>query len=123
MIRNPIAAIWSMSERRWGSSQTTVEPRYYSIAENTENWCACADLVVQYAADPGTYICQFGRLVSEPREESERIFEFLGIRGGRTFEPRPTKRIGFSDSERALILQNARQQIDALSALGFSDLA
>ena len=76
------------------------------VDEYADNWCSCADLLLQYCSDPNTYIVQFGRLCNDPENESRRIFEFLNIREGSSFQPRQTSEIGFSNEEREKILQS-----------------
>jgi len=121
-IRDPIATIWSMTRRMWGVSLADMETRRFSIEEYTENWCSCADLILQYCSDPNTYIVQFGRLVNEPESESRRIFDFLNIRKGISFKPRQTKEIGFSNEEQEKILRMVQPQLELLNAQGISDL-
>jgi len=122
MIRDPIATVWSMTQEKWGYSLTDGEPQKLPVDEHIENWKACADLLIEYSADASAYICQFGRLVTEPERESSRIFDFLQVRRGEPFRPNPTDKIGFSDKERELIQRLARPQLDALRAHGITDL-
>lgn len=122
MIRDPVATVWSMKQKKWGSSLTNFEPRTFSVEEHTESWCSCVDCILQYTADPNTYICQFGRLITDPENESKQILDFLKIRKGQPFQPRQTKSTGFSKEERALILRISRPQLKALYAQGISDL-
>ena len=111
-----------MNQVLWGRSMPDFDPRTRSLEEHVANWCDCADVILRYTTDAETYICQFGRLVAEPEAESERIFQFLGIRKGRPFEPRPTASIGFSDEERETILRLSQPQLDALHAADLADL-
>jgi hypothetical protein len=121
-IRDPIATVWSMSRRTWGESLTSPEGIRFTIEEYTQNWCACADLVLQYRSDPNTCVVQFGRLVSDPGNESRRVLDFLKIRNGRSFEPRPTEDSGFSREERASILRIVQPRLALLDAHGLSGL-
>ena len=118
MIRDPIATVWSMRRRAWGVSLATPQPRTFSVAEHTENWCACADLMLHYRRDPNTYICAFHQLAQAPAVESERILAFLQLPSGAPFVPQPTKNPGFSEAERDLILKLSRPQREALTAQG-----
>jgi hypothetical protein len=122
-VRDPVATIWSMTRRTWGSSLTHMETRRFTIEAYVENWCSCADLVLQYCSDPNTYIVQFGRLVNDPENESRRIFNFLKLRNGNSFQPRPTKEIGFSNKEQEKILGMLQPQLELLNAQGISDLS
>lgn len=122
-IRDPIATIWSMSQRAWGESLTKQESRYFTLDEHIENWNACATLACDLASDPNVYIVQFGRLVHDPKLEAQRIFEFLGIRHGVPFEPRPTHSSGFNALERETILCLTRLFVDKLSSKGIQDLS
>lgn len=122
VIRDPIATIWSMTRRTWGESLTNMETKRFTIEEHQENWSSCADLVLKYCSDPNTYIVQFGRLVHDPENESIRIFDFLNIRKGNSFEPRQTKEIGFNNEEQKKILRMVQPQLELLTAAGISDL-
>jgi hypothetical protein len=121
-IRNPIATIWSMTRRTWGSSLTNVESKRFTIEEYIENWCSCANLILQHCSDPNTYIVQFGRLVNEPENESRRIFDFLNIRKGDSFQPCGTKEVGFNNEEKEKILRMVQPPLERLNAQGISDL-
>jgi hypothetical protein len=99
-----------------------METRRFTIEEYIENWCSCADLILQYCSDPNTYIVQFGRLINDPENESRRILDFLNIRKGNSFQPRQTSEIGFSKEEREKILHMVRPQLELLNAQGISDL-
>lgn len=122
-VRDPIGTIWSMTRRTWGESLTNAESREFTIEEYMENWCSCVDLISQYNTDPQTYIVQFGRLVSDPENESRRILGFLGVRGGSSFQPRQTKGIGFSNEEREKILRGVQTQLELLHSQGISELS
>jgi hypothetical protein len=121
-VRDPIATIWSITERTWGVSLTNRETKRFTIEEHAENWCSCTDLILQYCSDPNTYIVQFGRLTNDPENESRRILDFLNIRKGNSFQPRQTSDIGFSNEEREKILRMVRPQLELLNAQGISDL-
>jgi len=121
-IRDPISTIWSMTRRTWGESLTNMETKRFTIEEHQENWSSCADLVLKYCSDPNTYIVQFGRLVHDPENESRRIFDFLNIRKGNSFQPRQTKEIGFNNEEQEKILRMVQPQLELLNAQGISDL-
>jgi hypothetical protein len=121
-IRDPIATIWSMTRRTWGESLTNIESKRFTIEEYKENWSSCVDLILKYCSDPNTYIVQFGRLIKEPENESRRIFDFLNIRKGNSFEPRQTKDVGFSNEEQEKILRMVQPQLELLNARGIWDL-
>ena len=122
-IRDPLATIWSMSQRVWGESLTTPDARKFTLGEYAENWCVCADLSLQFQNDVNTHIVQFGNLIKDSGNESRRIFDFLHIRNGNPFQPRRTHEIGFSLEEQEKILQIVRKQIEALSLHGITHLA
>jgi len=122
-IRHPIHTIWSMSQRTWGSSLKEIETRRYTLDEYIENWCSCADIILQYSTDPNTYIVQFGRLINNPKNESRRILDFLNIRNGNTFQARQTNEIGFSQQEREKILRLVQPRLELLNIKGISDLS
>jgi hypothetical protein len=122
-IRDPVATIWSMRGRTWGTSLMNAEARRLTIEEHIENWCSCANLILLYCSDPNTYVVQFWRLVNDPENESRRIYDFLNLREGISFRPRQTSEIGFSDEERETILRKVRPQLELLKAQGISDLS
>lgn len=122
-IRDPLATIWSMSQRVWGESLSTPEARKFTLEEYAENWCACADLALQFRGDGNTHIVQFGNLIKDPVNESGRIFALLHIRNGNPFQPRRTHEIGFSLEEQEKILRIVRKQQEALSLNGITCLA
>ena len=123
VIRDPVATIWSMSRRRWGESLTNREAKKFTLQEFTENWCSCADLLLSYRTDPSTYILQYGCLVSDPVNESRRIYDFLQIKYGDSFQPRKTKEIGFNRDEREEILLSVEPQLKQLSAQGILNIS
>ena len=123
VVRDPIATVWSMSKRAWGESLTNNQTKRFTIEEYQENWCSCADLILQYCSDPNTYIVQFGRLINDSENESKRIFDFLNIRPGNFFQPRQTKEIGFSNEEQEKILRMVQPYLELLRAQGIADLS
>lgn len=122
IVRNPIAIIWSMAGRSWGESLTSMASRRFTIEEHAENWCSCADIILQYCSDPNTYIVQFGRLINDPESESKRILDFLNIRNGKSFQPSQTNKIGFSNEEREKIMRMVQPHLELLNAQGISEL-
>ncbi len=118
LIREPVATIWSMSNRRWGESLTRAEAREFTLAEYAENWRACADLILKYQADPLTYIVHYGQLIHDPMGQSREILRFLGVREGKPFEPHRTKEIGFSAEQEAQILQVVKSELEKLQLQG-----
>jgi hypothetical protein len=121
-VRDPLATIWSMTERTWGESLANTESKRFTIEEHTKNWCSCTDLILRYCSDPNTYIVQFGRLTNDTEYESRKIFDFLNIRNGNSFQAHQTKEIGFSNEEREKILRMVQPQLELLTAQGISDL-
>ena len=91
-----------------------VELREFSMEEHIENWCANVDLALEYASDPGAYLCSYERLVTDPVAESRRIWDFLGLREGTPFAPRPTKDVGFDLNELDRITEATAGQVEAL---------
>ncbi|MCK6567149.1 MAG: sulfotransferase [Anaerolineales bacterium] len=122
-IRDPLATIWSMSRRTWGESLTEPQRRRFTLDEYIEDWNMCAELVLENCAAPNVYIVQFGRLINDPANESKRIFDFLGIRGGALFEPRETNEINFDNKEREKILTAVAGQVEKLRIKGIKDLS
>jgi hypothetical protein len=122
-IRDPLATVWSMSQRVWGESLTVPNSRKFTIEEYSENWCACADLLLKLAAQENTYIVQFGNLINDSKNESKRIFDFLNIRNGIPFQPRRTKELGFSQEEKEKILRIVQPQLEKLRFHRITNLA
>lgn len=122
MVRDPISTIWSMCQRKWGYSLVGFEPRTLTLDEHIENWCTCADIVLDYIDDPNAYVCAFGRLVDTPQEESEQILRFLHLSGGEPFRPQTVKKVGFGDAERIYILQKTNSRVDAFEQQGILNL-
>jgi hypothetical protein len=117
MVRNPLSTIWSMRQRKWGYSLTVENLREYTLMECIQNWCDCAELAYQNAGDSSVYICMFERLISEPEEESRRIFDFLSINSNNYFQPKPTKKPGFSTDDTELILRETEPFRKSLSTI------
>jgi hypothetical protein len=121
-IRDPVATVWSMSQRAWGESLASREFRRFTLDEYAENWCSCADIILRFSQDPNTYVSQFGRLIHNPENESKRIFNFLNIRNGVPFQPRQTHEIGFNKDDRENILRIVQPQLVKLKTHGITDL-
>lgn len=111
MIRDPLSTIWSMQERKWGYSIRNYTPRKFNLEFYIENWCDCADIIIDYADDNNTCICSFETLVKNPENESGRIFDFLNISRGEPFQPQEVKTVGFSDDERDLIQSKTKNHV------------
>lgn len=114
LVRDPLATIWSMRERKWGFSLTAAEPRAFSLEEHTQNWCDCAEVVLRFAADPQCHVCSFEKLVRDPVQTSRDLYRFLELPHGPPFQPTPVKTIGFTEQERRQILEQTRSQVEAL---------
>jgi hypothetical protein len=121
-IRDPVATVWSMTRRTWGTSLACAESRNFTLEQYLDIWCSAADLILQYCTDPNTYIVQFGRLVHNPERESKHICVFLDIHKGSPFRPRSTDRVDFSPAELEKIWQAVRPRLDQLHAMGISEL-
>jgi len=114
MIRDPLATIWSMRQRKWGYSLTDFEPKEYSLEEHIGVWCANADLILKFHADPDVYVCPFGELVNQSQHQSQKVLDFLNIKNGKMFQPRPTQSIGFNQAHKDLILDTVQSRLDLL---------
>jgi len=105
LVRDPVATVWSMTQREWGSSRRDIEPSRLTFETHLRTWIDCADLAVKLRDDPLTYVCRYETLVEDPIAESVRIARFLALTGvAAPFEPRPSDTVGFSTEERARIL-------------------
>ena len=121
-IRDPIATVWSMSQRAWGESLTVPDSRRFRLEEYIENWCACAELISTHADAKNVYVVQFGRLVRDADNESKRILDFLGLPIESPFQPRRTHEIGFSKEDRKKIQKAAAPYLENLRQRGITDL-
>lgn len=121
MLRDPLSTIWSMKERKWGYSLRDYTPISFPLESHIENWCSCADLILDYADDHNTYICYFESLVDNPKIESAKIFDFLKISNGTLFQPREVKNVDFGDEERELISTQTKDHLEALKKRGLLD--
>lgn len=122
MVREPIGTVWSMSQRKWGYSLTEGEPRTFTLEEHVANWCACADIALEWASDPNVYVCFYDRLVTAPESESMRIAHFLGLGKVGTFEPKQSSEPGFSPDQRAFIAAQTQSRVEALAAVGVAEV-
>jgi hypothetical protein len=122
IIRDPVATIWSMTQRTWGESLAMKEAKTFSIEEHIDNWRACADLILQNQSNPDTYVVQFGRLTRDPENESRRIFDFLNIRRGDSFRALQTKETDFRCGEREMIMGLVQQRLELLNTKGISEI-
>ena len=118
MIRDPLATVFSMTQRTWGHSLHPPEYRSFSLETYAETWCACVEALLPLLDDPRVYVRPFGRLVAAPEEESARIAEFLDLPRRAPFEPQPTRTLDFSPEDRAFVQQRTQPQREALHARG-----
>jgi hypothetical protein len=115
LLRDPVPTIWSMTKRKWGFSLRNTEPVDFSLEEHIETWCSNVNAALEYADDSESYLCFNSRLVADPIPESRRISDFLGIKEGRPFEPRPTKQVGFDEEHLRKIRDATAVQVEALA--------
>ena len=115
VLRDPVATLWSMTQRKWGVSLRNTEPVDLSMEEHIETWCSNVDAALEYADDSQAYLCFNSRLVADPVSESRRISQFLGIERTRPFEPRPTKQVGFDNGQLAKIRDATALHVEALA--------
>ena len=114
MVRAPLDAIWSMSQRPWGTSLVTDELRTFSLETHIATWNANMNVIASLRDEPNVYICSFNRFVTEPRAEADRIRNFLGLRSGPTFVPKETKTVEFGPAERDQILHSTEARWEHL---------
>lgn len=121
MLRHPVATVWSMNERSWGTSLTSGETRRLTLQEHVQTWRDSARIIRLATERAEGYVCVFERLVGDAPAESARVREFLGLAPGPAFAPRATKEIGFSERDRDRILKLTRSERERLAALGIAD--
>ena len=110
IMRDPIATIWSMTQRQWGYSLASKELRTFSLQEHVENWTDCAEVIHEYAAKKNVYVCKFENLTESPEEESRRIFDFLELPYSKNFQPKQTSVSSFSEEDKEFILRETKMQ-------------
>jgi len=114
MFRDPVATIWSMTQRKWGYSLKQKTRISYSIEESVANWNACAEAGLNYAEDKNFFFCHFDRLISDSKEMSKQIFHFLGLNSANYFKPKQTKVSAFSLEEKEFIITKTKHNLDRL---------
>ena len=114
MARAPLNAIWSMSQRPWGTSLSTRELRTIPLETHIETWNENMDVIATLRSEPGVHICFFNRFITEPETEADRIRKFLTLRSGPAFVPKETKTVGFSPEARDRILEMTQWRWDRL---------
>jgi hypothetical protein len=115
LLRDPVPTLWSMAQRKWGFGMRNTEPVPYPLEDHIQTWCSNVEVALEYADDPRAYLCFNSRLVADPIPESRRIFDFLNIRGGLPFEPRPTKEVGFDEEQLEKIRRATAAHAEALA--------
>lgn len=122
VIREPIATVWSMSQRSWGESLAVPDLRRFRLEDYIENWCSCAELISLYSDIGNTYVVQFGRLIGDARNESKRTLDFLGLQIETPFQPRQTHKVGFNKEDVEKIVRTTAPYLDNLRLHGITDL-
>lgn len=105
LIREPLATIWSMQKKEWWGHSLTQFPLFrLTLDECIKIWNDSAMLAEKYRGDKNAYVCEFEKLVADPKKESDEISRFLNISGAQPFFPNSTASIGFSEAEQQYIL-------------------
>lgn len=120
MVRNPEAVVNSMTNRKWGYSVDGMEPQPRSVQESVEIWNHGATCAAQVATRQNARVVSFEDLVSNPREMSSQIADFLGLSGYTDFEPRPTSDLTHSPEECEKIWSMSREGREKLATRGVS---
>jgi hypothetical protein len=110
MIRDPIATLWSMRQRKWGYSAHPESLKTFKLEDYVRNWIACVEIISDLASKENVYICVFEKLLVDPQVESQKIFDFLSIRSGQPFQPKATSVSSFQSSEQAYILRETKEK-------------
>jgi hypothetical protein len=118
MVRNPEAVVNSMTNRKWGYSVDGMEPQSRSVQESVEIWNHGATCATKVATRQNALLVSFENLVSNPREVSSQIADFLGLSGHTDFEPRPTSDITQSPDECEKIWSMSREAREKLATKG-----
>jgi hypothetical protein len=104
VIRDPVATLWSMRNRKWGYSLMTGEPIEYSLCTCIDIWNRNAEAIAHFAGKSNCLVVHFESLVTSPAE-SEKVLSFLNIRSPSRFVAAPTKTIGFTAEDKERIIQ------------------
>ena len=105
LVRDPVATIWSMQKKEWWGYSLTQRPLFrLGLDECIKIWNDSTMLAHKYRKAKNAYVCEFEKLVADPRKESEEISRFLGIPYNRPFCPNETALIGFDQAKQQYIL-------------------
>jgi Sulfotransferase family len=110
LVRDPLATVSSMMNRRWGYSLRSGTVGDMSIDKAIETWNSCADIALSHHGKPTTHVCRFENLISHPERESRKIWQFLSIDTNRVFEPRTTGETGLSASQSDYVLSRTSER-------------
>jgi hypothetical protein len=118
MLRDPLETIWSMVNRQWGYSLTSLELHTMPLEDCVRTWNKCGQVILANAHLPNTYVCHFNQLVRQPQEESQKIGRFLEIGSLSPFNPRPYSKEKFPEEERRYILDETCDTVNRLRSAG-----
>jgi hypothetical protein len=117
MVREPVAVVWSMMNRKWGESLTKEIPGIYAIEKCVQIWKTNVNLIEKFLSYQNIYVCHFEKLIADPAAESADILKFLSISESKPFKPKLTKKYNFSPNDLEYVLRETKSQREAISAL------
>jgi len=99
IVREPVATIWSITNRLWGYSRVSKGLKTTSVDQAIRLWLKTSDVALSRLDDDQTYVCLYENLIADPENESRSISSFLSTRPDQIFQPRQTQKVHFSDAQ------------------------
>ena len=109
MVRHPVNVINSMLKRKWGYSLRKCNPSEISPDTAIKWWKMSAYYYTEYKYK-NIYLCKFEDLINNPRNESRKLLQFLGLKGLPAFIPHATKVLDLDNSITQNILRETRME-------------
>jgi len=110
MMRHPISVTNSLLKREWGISFTGVTPYQISLDDALKTWKDNARVYIHNKDKNYIYLCRYENLVKHPKEETEKIKNFLSIRHTEHFIVKESKRIDLKDDVVKKILDETKEE-------------
>jgi hypothetical protein len=120
MVRNPVAVVSSVVNRKWGFSLQNEEASGRTIEEGITIWRVANMTLSTIAPKENIYLCSFEDLIKQPKKESKTIAQFLGLKDWHSFSPRETSEITLSDEERRRVWEETTDIRHHLAQVGVS---
>lgn len=106
MLREPVATIWSMTQRRWGYSIATIEePISFELPYYIETWNNGMMELFQLQDHERVLFCKYEELEHQSIELSSAICDFFDIAISRPFNFVSKTGVGFTEEDQIKILE------------------